>query len=40
MKKKKDFRHWSDAGREWREVIVEASVSDKYLSKDKKKSTP
>ena len=35
--KKKDFRHWSDAGREWREVIVEASVSDKYLSKDKKK---
>ena len=32
--KKKDFRHWSDAGREWREVIVEASVSDKYLSKD------
>ena len=37
MEKKKDFRHWSDAGREWREVIVEASVSDKYLSKDKKK---
>ena len=32
--KKKDFRHWSDAGREWREVIVAASVSDKYLSKD------
>ena len=22
--KKRDFRHWSDSGREWREVIIEA----------------
>ena len=29
--KKRDFRHWSDSGREWREVIVEAAVSDKYI---------
>ena len=32
--KKRDFRHWSDSGREWREVIVEAAVSDKYLHRD------
>ena len=32
--KKRDFRHWSDSGREWREVIVEAAVSDKYIHRD------
>ena len=32
--KKRDFRHWSDSGREWREVIIEAAVSDKYLHRD------
>ena len=32
--KKRDFRNWSDSGREWREVIVEAAVSDKYLHRD------
>ena len=31
--KKKDFRHWSDAGREWREAILQGTVSNRYRNK-------
>ena len=29
--KKNDFKHWSDAGREWREVVLQGSILNRYL---------
>ena len=31
--KKQDFTHWSDAGREWREVVLQGAVLNRYLNK-------
>ncbi|WP_461821140.1 zinc ribbon domain-containing protein [Blautia stercoris] len=30
--KKQDFRHWSDAGREWREIVLQGTVLNRYRS--------
>ena len=31
--KKQDFKHWNDAGREWREAILQGTVSNRYRNK-------
>lgn len=31
--KKNDFKHWSDAGREWREVVLQGTILNRYLDK-------
>ncbi len=31
--KKNDFKHWSDAGREWREVVLQGSILNRYLDR-------
>ena len=28
--KKNDFKHWSDAGREWREVVLQGTILNRY----------
>ena len=32
-KKNHDFKHWNDAGREWREAILQGTVSNRYRNK-------
>lgn len=31
--KKNDFKHWSDAGREWREVVLQGTILNRYLDR-------
>lgn len=37
-KKNHDFKHWNDAGREWREAILQGTVSNRYRNKKVEKS--
>ena len=32
-KKNHDFKHWNDAGREWREAMLQGTVSNRYRNK-------